>query len=305
MLNPFDKGTLRDDTALSKPRYFAFGEPRFDIKDQIAIAKALVGNVKGLDERVKSRREAGWRAWFDGQKDDGGFGRFDVPAIIMDYVDYWDIEVAVPPAPMQINRRHFNVDDFEAIERELRVMLVSFGVASSIHRRDLPSPLATLDNDTDAGVTDAAEDNADGNGRSGSPEDARTPTRRPGSRVGSGDPSLTPYPEPLLLASLRCCTEAGRIDWEKAEELSGLEYLLHLVNDKDFVASAVPAEMEREGVAMPMTISVEEISAMSPRLRATAKQLVDRARGELLGSMGPCYQPRDDEFLYQWLRDGR
>jgi hypothetical protein len=299
----FDGGTLTEDTGSSQPRYFAFGQPRFHIQDQIDIAKSIVGNDVTLPKTARDRRQQGWRKWFDGEKDDGGYGRFDIPAIIQEYSHCWDNGgIDAPEPPLQLNRRHLQVDILEAIEVDLRMVLVSFGLATPRCRRCLPSVLKIGDSIQDE---NAAADDADGNGRSRSPEETCTPPLRPGSRVGSGRPTHTPYPQPLLLASLRCCTEAGRIDWDKADELAGLEYLLYLLNDKDFVASAVPAEMEREGVAMPMTMSVEEMSAMSPRLQATAKQLVGRAREDLVISMGPYYQPKDDEMLYQWLRDGR
>lgn len=296
----FDGGTLTEEKGRMQPRYFAFGQPRFHIQDQIAIAKSIVGNDATLPPTARDRRQQGWRKWFDGEKDDEGYGRFDVPAIVQEYSHCWDdAGIDVPEPPLQLNRRHLEADALEAIENDLRLVLVSFGLATPRYRRVLPP---ALDNNY-------ADGDVNGNDGSGSPGEGemRTPTRRPGSRVGSAGPGpgTTPYPKALLVASLRACTGAGRIEWEKAEELAAVEYCLHLVMDKDMAASSVPAEMERAGVSVPATISIEETSAMTPRLQAMAKQLVGRAREELLMSMGPCFQPGSDEMLHQWLRDGR
>lgn len=78
----FEGGTLSDDTSKNKPRYFAFGNPRFTINDQMSIDLAIVGRDDSLVATARKRREDNWRKWFRGERDDGGYGRFDVPAIV-------------------------------------------------------------------------------------------------------------------------------------------------------------------------------------------------------------------------------
>lgn len=301
----FDGGTLTELQGHSQPRYFSFGTPRFDITDQINIAHAIVGNDPSLLQSARERRKSNFRKWFLGESDDGGFSRFDVPAIAVKYLDCWselDVEVNHPPAPFQLQRRAFDVGKLATIEKDMKAILASFGLATSRYRCNLP--YLFKQNALDAEVEEDEEMEEDGDGE----EDVdtllqdTTQTRRP--RWTS--PSGTPYPDNLRLSALRCCTESGRVDFDKADELASVEYMLHLYYEKDVVAALVPKVMEENAVTMPMTVTVDDLVGLSGRSLAAAHKQVAAARSNLLFAFGgDIFQPKDDEHLYQWLQDAR
>lgn len=299
----FDGALLADKTTSNEPRYFAFGKPFFSLKDQIELAKAIVGQDSSLPDTAVARRKSNWRKWYQGETDDGGYGRFDVPAIAQKFSYCWEQNsrvfcVVVPPvAGANINRRAFQADDIALVEKHLRMIIVAFSLASSRYRSDLPALFGEPDDDVVAEEVGMEEEND---------LEMRTPhVRRSKYQRSVSTGTGTPYPDALRWLTLCCRSENGKIDWDKAEELASLEYMFHLMEGHDLVSSAIQEEMTKAGVEMPETISVGDIALLSGYQQSKAIQLINRAREDLVVSMGPYYQPHDDEMLYQWLRDGR
>lgn len=302
----FEGGTLSDTTATAKMRFFAFGSPRFSICNQISIANAIVGNDTTLAPSARKRREDNWRKWFRGDRDDGGFGKFDAAAIAHKYIECWEdmgATLCLPDPPNQLTRRAFLVDDIAAIEGDMRMMLIAFGMSGARHRTNLPSLFERASSRDE--LNDELEEDETCDEDAAVDNDAsrhQTPSRRPDIWRS---PSGTPYPDALRLSALTCRTKTGQVDMDKADELASIEYMLHLYVVEDVAASVLQKSMEDVGVSFPATVAVEEIIAMGSRSVGSARQQIKSARANLLMAYGDMFQPKEDEFLYQWFRDGR
>jgi hypothetical protein len=109
-------------------------------------------------------------------------------------------------------------------------------------------------------------------------------------------------PDALLLSALDCTTQGGLLDLSKIPELSSIELIFHLHRNLFIPITSLAGEMPSRDVALPSTISLEELSEMSSKQLQGADRNVIEARKRLVDCLSQ-YQlacPQVDQLLFQW-----
>ena len=146
----FTGGHLDTKVSTHRPRWFRKDKPTTDVRTQLEIVNALIGNVKGLADNVASRRHNNFAAFVrnDGT-DDAGYERKDVMDIIHDYEDELDI--------CSNASGRYQPDDLERVKDALRLMIVASDKAGKLEVRNgqlVPSKsLRAARGDTDKATT--------------------------------------------------------------------------------------------------------------------------------------------------------
>ena len=94
--------------------------------------------------------------------------------------------------------------------------------------------------------------------------------------------------------------------WDMISELASLELLFQMVTTGDYAWDALEDEMLSKGVDMPSNFQAIEVYLMTKRNLSNARQNINMARDDLMEHMGEeFFEPKHDEVLFQWLRDGK
>ena len=324
-LESFAGGYLNDSIKMHRPRWFRFGKScAIDVKEQLAIAKELSGDVSSRDQHegvlpryIIERRRESFTKFYQGNKYDSRvYCNWDVPHIAHKHVDLWEGVTLSTVNPGSIRRRAFSPEDLDMIEMDFRLILSCSNiigkvviidnalvaskstrrVRSRITNRSSPSLTTPSSNNTSSEppVRQATDINS-------SSDDGTPPT--PSSGVNTPSIVTGTIPDFLRQKSLQCTID-GTILWVSIPELASLELMFVLATKYDVVLDCIEVEMEKRGVALPESVHPLDLYPMSQRDLSNVMKNINSARDDLFEHLGGYFEPTNDELLYEWLRDG-
>ena len=219
---------LEYDMKKVRPRWFKAGEPLMDVRTQLQIAEALLGETPGISEEVEQRRQRYHTSFLKCADEDGGYGKYDVPTVAYEFRDIWGEEVLANKKYVKdgyVQRRAFKPEDLIKIEYHMRMILVASNRIGKLHIcRGQLVPHTSIRSDRESSASELASVitklGTQSAGKSiESPKSLPTPKQLTyGSVTKKGGRSADKagqhtLPDCLLLKQIDCTTELGYIIW--------------------------------------------------------------------------------------------
>jgi hypothetical protein len=271
------------------PRYFTFGlNVRITVPNQLFLLGHVTGDVtRGLDERIRQRRQETWHGWYKCSKENGhtSFEKTDLPVIARRFAEYW--EGRIPDT----NEGRIDPPILDAVAKEIRALLEA---CSKVGRRTRRGGQALMDltlNEKDDFVSPPPTQkrrrlNGDSTDTVVEPVAVVTPTRS--------------IPPALKLDALRDLLKNDKLD-----ELAAIEYAIELLYKK-LEVTGVTAKFYQAGVSLPTSITLEVLHDLTNILQGVASRHLSTVRKELIIRMpGGLFSPKESDLLFEWLADGR
>ena len=312
---PFKRGKDATAPLFREPRWFKFGSVDIhDLGAQMDIVNELAGNRAphllneddpSIPVYAAKRRKKSYIKFYKGIENECiAYRNYDVPAVAAKYLWFWP---QIKLKSDTIRRRSFSPQDLLLIEEaDFRLMIVSSNILGAGGK-------LVLDGNSVCPAQSTREARVPVSVRT-SPSPASTvmhvmtPSRsRTRDESQGADPissTIGSLPESLGLQGLKC-TEDGVILWDMVSELGSLELMFRLIITDGLTLDAVETKMKSKRVDMPLTFEWEELCLLSKRSIMNARKNIKTARDDLMNHMGGHFVPKQDELLYEWLRDGK
>jgi hypothetical protein len=271
---------------LHNPRYFILGaftasdkgQQKFDrIKIQCNIMKHVTGEaINLLDEGSRLRRQAKWLLWYQKSDEDKEFERKDLPALAIQFREYWDVTISEDEQGRIPGRMPPGI--LSGVAKEIRRILQCCNRIPSRTRQGASIKVVTPNN-----KRKRAQD-----------DDTTKESTEESAKIGG-------LPQSLTLKALRNLISSGPL-----EELGAIELAVRLLSKEKVSVTLLADSFKNAGVGEPTSIGLDELLELGNSLHVSAKRNVSTARKELIdGLPAGLFSPQEGDMLHAWITDGK